>query len=89
MAKHLRVIMCLSQYKPKKQDTDSSGILLEISLLQKEEEEEKIAGRGGEEDQERVGQAEEEEEITMTISDKRETFEHIAKAKRNKTKKIY
>ena len=88
MAKHLRVIMCLSQYKPKKQDTDSSGILLEISLLQKEEEEE-IAGRGGEEDQERVGQAEEEEEITMTISDKRETFEHIAKAKRNKTKKIY
>lgn len=87
MAKHLRVIMCLSQYKPKKQDTDSSGILLEISLLQKEEEE--IAGRGGEEDQERVGQAEEEEEITMTISDKRETFEHIAKAKRNKTKKIY
>lgn len=87
MAKHLRVIMCLSQYKPKKQDTDSSGILLEISLLQKEEEE--IAGRGGEEDQERGGQAEEEEEITMTISDKRETFEHIAKAKRNKTKKIY
>ena len=71
MAKNLRVIMCLSQYKPKKQDTDSSGTLSEISLLQKEEEEE-IAERGGEEDQkERVGQGEEEEGITMTISDKR------------------
>lgn len=87
MAKHLRVIMCLSQYKPKKQDTDSSGILSEISLLQEEEEE--IAGRGGEEDQkERVGQGEEEEAITMTISDKRETFEHIAKAKKE-NKKTY
>ena len=54
-----------------------------------QEEEEEIAGRGGEEDQkERVGQGEEEEAITMTISDKRETFEHIAKAKKE-NKKTY